>query len=153
MKWSDLILYRVVTIKANMPPAEAIRLLKPHVDSSLSFFNSSGSFFTGHVIGYRFNMHRRFSGRNSFIPVIKGVVREQPEGCEIKITIRLNFLLLLFVAALLHMNITALRDGTWYFSVLSMFILAFVYLMAWQIFDGEAMQAINFLKDVWRDKQ
>ncbi|WP_371363670.1 hypothetical protein SRRS_45460 [Sporomusa rhizae] len=146
----NILPYRVITIIATMSTDEAINILKPHVNNNYSFLTGNLTFFRGNIHGHTFEMHRRFSGRNSFMPIIIGVVREHPQGCEIKITIRLSLVLLVFVAAVLYMDAIAFSKGTWFFPIITSLVLVFLYLIAWQIYDGEAIQATNFLRGLWK---
>ncbi|AIF54140.1 hypothetical protein [Pelosinus sp. UFO1] len=139
------ILYNQVKIITNRNPDEAIKLLKSHIDGNSSLFE-------GYINGYKFDMYKRLEkfNRNSFVPVIKGAIREHWQGSEINVVIRLNLLVIIFMVLWTSVIlISVLKSIILYHNFLPIFflgILCIVWLICWQIYDGEVTQATNFLK-------
>jgi hypothetical protein len=139
------LIYNQIILLSNKKPDAVINLLSRHV-------NGKNSFFEGMVYGYSFDIERRLGWfkRNSFVPVIKGDVKEHQGGSEIKITTRLNLLVIAFImgwsGGILYIILKNIIVNHNFVPVFLLGILGIVWLFLWQIYDGEVTQAIVFIK-------
>ncbi|MBP2651650.1 MAG: hypothetical protein H6Q74_2475 [Firmicutes bacterium] len=145
MKLLKYFLYNQVTIMSDRKPEEVINVIKMHVDNK-------NSFFEGNVTNYKFNMHRRCGKyeRNSFVPIFKGKVILNHDGSEISIVVHLHYLVAIFMIIWTVGILVGVYNGVFvhhnFLPVLLLGILCFAWLICWQVYDGEIIQAINYLK-------
>jgi hypothetical protein len=85
-------------LDVNVPPAVVAERLRAIAGGKLSVFDStsfahpdpSGPPFRGTVTGSRFKLRRNISGRNSFLPMIRGRLRATSTGTRISVTMFLQ---------------------------------------------------------------
>lgn len=139
--------YRRIIIISSQNPDEAIRLLRNNM-------NQRNSFFKGRIKGYTFEVIQRITGRASFLPLVKGRIREHPQGSEIIVVIRLHTLAFAVLAGWIAMLVNGLfgSDSAWIFRIIAVLATIFVFLLTWQGFDGFATEATRFLERLFSAK-
>lgn len=112
-------------------------------------------FFTGTVEGRQFNINRIVHYRNSFLPVITGQIYDDLDTSRIEITMRLSYLVIIFMAlfipswafatfgALLNVE----SSGTTPF-ILSFGFLVFFYGISMVFYNYEVNKARRHLEEI-----
>lgn len=115
---------------------------------------SDGRAFRGEVRDSGFRLVRRVVGRNSFVPVVTGEVREAPGGAEVQVTMALPPLAVAFVAGWVAVTAGLL---VWFIATLprgaspgpALALLPFPLVapgIGWVMFNHEVRQATRFLE-------
>jgi hypothetical protein len=96
-----LLPYQKFTLQSHLRSDEVIQrlnaVIKPPRKWSLNPFNKGDGKFQGEVTGSRFQIIRDIAYRNSFLPMVRGVVTPSAEGSTIKVVIRMNVLVIAFM--------------------------------------------------------
>jgi hypothetical protein len=116
--------------------------------------SADGKEYRGEVTAAGFKLVRRALGRNSFVPIVTGVVRASGNGAEVEVTMALPLAVTVFVAAW-----TAIAAGVLLWLIATMPedaglapVLAFLPFplvapaVGWLVFSREVRQATEFLK-------
>ena len=79
------------SIKSSKSKSEIIQILKNNTSEKRSvFYRNYDEFFNGKISEDSFKIQRNISYRNSFLPVIIGIIKETENGSQISIKMRLN---------------------------------------------------------------
>jgi hypothetical protein len=154
--WRYLALpYRRYDIDTHLTVAQCEQALKAIVEPRKWFRRKAEirtDRFQGEVTGSKFFISRIFRGRNSFVPMISGVLRERPGGTTVSMTMRLHWIVLgfwglwmtgVFVGA--AATLFASNDCFSGELVPLVIMLAFGYLMCSIIFEMETAKARQLL--------
>jgi hypothetical protein len=93
----ELLPWRAFSIDTSWPPeVTAVELRKRVGERRL--FGSADTPFTGSLEGHRFQIARTIRYRNSFLPVIEGTIEPAEHGARIRVRMRLNWFVAVFIA-------------------------------------------------------
>lgn len=95
-----LIPYTRFTLKTNLPAHEAEEWLAAHVEPRKwsRGFSRDHKFFAGTIENGKFNLNRIIHYRNSFHPVIVGLIHDDLDTSRIDVTMRLSYFVIGFMA-------------------------------------------------------
>ena len=96
----NLLLFRKTVIVSSLTETEIIGRLSEIIDSEKrSFFSNPdrAKKYTGKIENRAFKIHKIVKGRNSFIPIIKGEIIDISSTRKIELTMRLHFIVILFL--------------------------------------------------------
>lgn len=100
--------------------------------------------FEGQVDRNEFEFSRILkSGRNSFIPIVNGKVKDSINGCTVKVTIRLNYAVYLLMTFFILFDLSLIYFS---FNWSNVFFLAIAYLLPTFFFNIETNTVKVFLK-------
>jgi len=77
-------------------PDEVVSTLRGKVGDPPRWFKRPRQPYIGSVSNDRFKIRRNSGGRNSFLPILNGVVAGAPEGSEIKVRFQIHPAVLIF---------------------------------------------------------
>lgn len=93
-------------LEAPLQPAEVAQRLRSLSREAAGFFTYAWTFgpdvdppFLGTVKGSRFSLRRDAHYRNSFLPMLKGIVRPSPRGSRVIVVMHLHAVVLVFMLA------------------------------------------------------
>ncbi len=101
--FKSLIPFESLTITTSLTFSEVLCRLEEVVTTpkpfriTLPFGPPPAKPYEGTISGNTFRISRIITGRNSFIPIIKGYIHSQPFGCSIKITMSLHTIVMAFM--------------------------------------------------------
>ncbi len=87
-------------VRSRLPVAEAIAALQAQVEPARMFRFSirDAKAFQGNIEGYGFRITRVIGYRNSFLPIIVGTFEPAPDGCVVRIQMRMHIAVMIFCA-------------------------------------------------------
>ncbi len=89
----------IYVVRSSLSQKEALSRLSDRIERKLNFGTySSRKIFIGNVEGNRFKISRIISGKNSFLPIIDGVIEAKNNGSVIEMIMRVNAFVLIFMA-------------------------------------------------------
>lgn len=103
-----LVPYRRRELRSELSGSEAARALAGEVEPARWFrLGSSSRQFQGTVGDLSFDIRRINRYRNSFLPRIRGEIRDDQRGCRVSITMSLSAPVLMFIAVWLALAISS----------------------------------------------
>lgn len=157
MKLLDLLPFERFTLATNLSVDEVKRKLKTHIDSAEKQLEP----YKGHISIDGFDMERKITYRNSFLPQIKGRFANGMGRTEIRITMKLALSVLIFMCiwmggvgmfcivitiGLITNSPELAKDGMLLFKVMPFMMFAGGYLMMTILFKMESKQSKQFLQ-------
>jgi hypothetical protein len=127
-----LILYNKLTIISNRNPHEIIQLSNKQISIPASPFE-------GDVDDNGFDIRRKTTYRNSFLPIIKGTVSEHYQGSEMQITMRPHFFVIAFLLLWTYVNLN------------NLFFLSFAWIISIIGYNIEVFKAKKLLTEMFSD--
>ena len=117
--------------------------LEPTEIFGISFSKKSTKNYEGFINGNHFKFRRILkSGRNSFIPIVDGVIENNVNGCILHITIKFHRLLYILLSAFLVFQIILLLTAP---SFTGLFILIATYIIPVIVFNNELRAVVSNL--------
>src|SRR5262245_2784853 len=153
--------YERLTIETTLPIEEAQRRLADAVEPKRMLrwaWSTPTKPFQGTITGDRFEISRIIRYRNSFLPQIRGQIRQGYQGAAIDLTLQLHVLVLLFIAvwlAALGASVVVLismafgSGSSQIYSLIPAGMLVFVVLLCTLSFNFEASKAKALLKGLF----
>lgn len=91
-----------ITYKTKLNEAEIIGRLSDNIEPEKTvrfgaFNNSSTKAYEGQIVEQTFKIKRIISGRNSFLPIINGIIEKDTEGLSIKVNMRIHAQVIIFL--------------------------------------------------------
>ncbi len=118
-----------------------------------SFFYKNGKKLVGGMDGRKFKFYRNIGYRNSFLPIVVGIVEESLSGSVIKITLRLNRFSMIFMAFVFAVCIlvgsVAIFKVQGLMSVMPFIIVALGYCIMQSAFWVEANKIKAIMNDIF----
>jgi len=105
----SLIPFESLTITTSLTFSEVLRRLDEVVTPpkpfriTLPFGPPPVKPYEGTISGNTFRINRIITGRNSFIPIIKGDIHSQPFGCSIQLSMNLDLAVIVFMIVWMSM--------------------------------------------------
>jgi len=160
-----LIPYKKVTLNIYRPLAEveaqlAVRVMERRIIRRRSIFQKSDLSmpFEGVVGNGRFNINRLINYKNSFLPYLVGELQDEMDVTRVRITMRLNYFVLVFMIVWLFMFGGAFFIGgtqstgeIWPAFVFPV-LMVIVYVVLMGFFNWEANKAVQLLEETWGEK-
>ncbi|WP_181186453.1 hypothetical protein [Orenia metallireducens] len=142
--------YKKLEIKTDLSTGELKKKIEENIEINMlkgSFFYDSDKKFKGTIIDNHFFISRIIKYKNSFLPIVDGVIHPDNSGSTIKITMRLNKFVLVF--GVLWIGLMLINFLNPEFESLIIFaIFIFAYLLCMVLFNIEVKKASTLFENL-----
>lgn len=142
-----------IVYSSNLNKDEIIERLVYEMEFKDTFINYvSGKLFDGEITDNKFKITRKINYRNSFLPLITGIIENNTDGSKITVLMKLHKGVTIFfyfwVGFLLLLTITELTNDIYELQPLGMIFLAYLIIML--SFKYESYKSKQLLKDIFK---
>jgi hypothetical protein len=148
-------------LETKMKDYELFKIIDQNRQSDIGLFHGKEhEYFKGQTYGKKFQIQRIVDGRNSFVPIIEGVIEQENEKCVIECVFRpysfvkaFAIFAFIFIACMLTVLIIGLVNKTTKENIFVFFIFAMISVLSLGLFsfyDSETSKDLSKLKELFK---
>jgi hypothetical protein len=152
---------RKYVIETKMKDYEVFSVIDQNKQSDIGIFHGiEHQYFIGQTYGKKFEIQRIVDGRNSFVPVIEGVINQEKEICLIECVFRPNYFVkafalfeIIFLTCIYSVLIMGIvkkptKENIFVFFVISM--ISVFSLVLFTFFNSETNKDLDKLREIFK---
>lgn len=142
-----------IVFKSKLNENEIIERLTNEVEFENTYINYvSGKLFDGEITDNKFEITRKINHRNSFLPLITGIIENTTDGTKITVHMKLNKGVTIFsyiwFGFVFLMGIISLSTG--FYELQPLLMIIFFYLMIMLSFKYESYKSKKLLQNIFK---